>query len=308
MKNIELRQLHYFLLLSRELHFGRAAALAFITQPALSQQIVKLEEQVGVPLFQRDRRKVQLTPAGEVLVKGVEKIFNELDSALNMALKLGNVTSLSLALGMVEYTGLPFIPPALIRLQTRYPEVKISRHEMNAEGQIAALTNRAIDIGFGVPTMPLPPAEKVVSLRIIASHWALLVRNTHPFANRDIIKLEELAGERLIVPARSVNVPLYDAVVARCRNAGFEPHFVYETLQAQMGITLVKQGLGVMLGAGYVFSTPEEGMCVIPVDGLDELTVYAFWRAGETQTLVLDFVEDVQLEVTRYLQTLRPQA
>ncbi|HBR1111411.1 TPA: LysR family transcriptional regulator [Klebsiella pneumoniae] len=304
MRNIELRQLHYFLLLSRELHFGRAAALAFITQPALSQQIVKLEEQVGVLLFQRDRRRVQLTPAGEILVKGVEKIFNELDSTLNMARKSGNESSLSLALGMVEYTGLPFIPPALIWLQARYPEVKISRHEMNAEGQIAALISRAIDIGFGVPTMSLPPEEQVVARRIITSHWALLVCNTHPFAHRDSIKVDELAGERLIVPARSVNAPLYDAVVFRCRSAGFTPNFVYETMQAQMGITLVKQGLGIMLGAGYVFSTQEEDMSVVPVEGLDALEVYAFWRAGETQTLVLDFVEYVQREAKGYQETL----
>ncbi len=211
MRSIELRQLRYFLILSKELHFGRAAALAFVTQPALSQQIAKLEEQVGVQLFDRDRRRVQLTAAGQVMVGGVEKIFAELERSLRLARKSGEQSAFALSLGMVEYTALPFVPPALIRLQTLYPEIRIARHEMNAQGQIEALINHQIDVGFGVPTMSLPPAGQVASALIMTACWSLLVRETHPFAVRTTIGLAELKSERLIVPARSVNEPLYDA-------------------------------------------------------------------------------------------------
>jgi DNA-binding transcriptional LysR family regulator len=300
MRTIELRQLRYFVILAKELHFGRAAELAFVTQPALSQQIAKLEEQVGAALFLRDRRQVQLTPAGRVFLDGVEKIFGELELSLRLARQTGNQATFELSVGMVEYTALPFIPTSLIRLQALYPDIKIARHEMNAARQIEALLQRQIDVGFGVPVVPLPQNGEVVSELILKSCWTLLIRDTHRLAPLHSIRLDDLASERLIIPARAVNEPLYDSVIARCRTAGFTPNVVYETMQAQVGITLVQQGLGVMLGAAYVFTSLPPGLRCIPIEGLDALPVHSFRRADENNGLVLDFIELAQEDARRF--------
>jgi DNA-binding transcriptional LysR family regulator len=114
MKAIELRQLRYFSILARELHFGRAADLASITQSALSQQIAKLEELVGAQLLNRDRRGVTLTASGEALRNSADPIFAQVERALREAQDAAGGRESRISIGLVEYANLPFIPPALI--------------------------------------------------------------------------------------------------------------------------------------------------------------------------------------------------
>jgi DNA-binding transcriptional LysR family regulator len=301
MKALELRQLRYFAILARELHFGRAADVACVTQPALSQQIAKLEALVGMPLFTRDARGVTLTPAGDALRDGVEQVFGQLDLALRAARGAGKDQGFTLSIGLVEYTNLPFVPPALIRLQALYPDVAIVRREMNARRQWAALGADEIDVGFGVPVEQPGRDAQVRSEELLDSGWCLLIRRDHRFARRTRLHINELAAERLIVPARSVNEPLYDSVLARFASAGVQPNIVYETTQSQVGMTLVDQGLGSMLGAAYVFASVPESLVYCPVDGFDPLTVKAFYRDGEHSSLVLDFVE-LAIEEARRVQ------
>jgi DNA-binding transcriptional LysR family regulator len=291
MKALELRQLRYFAILARELHFGRGADVACVTQPALSQQIAKLEALVGMPLFTRDSRGVTLTPAGDALRDGVEQVFAHLDLALRAAREAGKDRGFTLSIGLVEYTNLPFVPPALIRLQALYPDVTIVRREMNARRQWAALGAGEIDVGFGVPVEQPGHDARVGSEYLLHSDWCLLMRRDHRFARRMRLHVNELAAERLIVPARSVNEPLYDSVLSRFTGAAVQPNIVYETTQSQVGMTLVEQGLGSMLGAAYVFASVPESLVYCPVDGFDLLTVKAFFRDGERSPLVLDFVE-----------------
>jgi DNA-binding transcriptional LysR family regulator len=96
------------------LHFGCAADLAFVAQSALSQQVAKLEDLVGVQLFDRDRRSITLTPSGEVLRDGIGKIFTRVDHVLRSTREAGEDNEFKLSIGLVEYTNLPFIPPALV--------------------------------------------------------------------------------------------------------------------------------------------------------------------------------------------------
>jgi DNA-binding transcriptional LysR family regulator len=299
MRAIELRQLRYFLLLAKELHFGRAAELAFVTQPALSQQIAKLEALIGVQLLIRDRRHVTLTPAGISLRDDAQALFEQLDQTLRRARAATTDQEFRISIGMVEYTNLPFVPPALMRLQQLYPDLKVERHEMNGAAQIAALPKRQIDIGFGVPVVPVTPNGSVTGQPLLVSGYMLAMRSTHRLAGVERLRIDDLAGERIVIFARTVNPPLYDSIVAHCRSAGFTPNFVYETMQLQVGITLVAQGLGVLLGAEYVFSAlPSELVCK-PIDGFDELTVHLFTRAEESNPLILDFVEIAAEEAIR---------
>jgi DNA-binding transcriptional LysR family regulator len=301
LKALELRQLRYFSLLARELHFGRAAKAAYVTQSALSQQIAKLEELVGAPLFVRESRGVTLTSAGAALRDGIDQVFAQLNMALRAARDAGEGRAFSLSVGLVEYTNLPFIPPALIRLQTLYPDVNIVRHEMNARRQLAALATDEIDVGFGVPVEQPDRKMRIGSERLLDSGWCLLMRRDHRFAQRKRLRIDELAGERLIVPARSVNEPLYDSVLSRFANAGVKPNIVYETTQSQVGISLVNQGLGSLLGAAYVFASVPESLVYCPVDGFDPLAVKIFFREDERSPLVLDFIE-LAIEEARRVQ------
>ena len=299
MRAIELRQLRYFWLLAKELHFGRAAELAFVTQPALSQQIAKLEALIGVQLLIRDRRHVTLTPAGISLRDDAQALFEQLDQTLRRARAATTDQEFRISIGLVEYTNLPFVPPALMRLQQLYPDLKVERHEMNGTAQIAALPKRQIDIGFGVPVAPMAASGLVATRPLLVSGYMLAMRSTHRLASIDRLRIDDLAGERIVIFARTVNPPVYDSIVEHCLSAGFTPNFVYETMQLQVGLSLVAQGLGALLGAEYVFSTLPSDLVCKPIDGFDQLTVHLFTRADESNPLILDFMEIATEEAIR---------
>jgi DNA-binding transcriptional LysR family regulator len=291
MRAVELRQLRYFSILARELHFGRAANRASVTQSALSQQVAKLEALLGVRLINRDHRGVALTPSGEALRDSVDAIFMQVDQALRAAQDAVGHSKCAISIGLVEYTNLPFIPPALVRLQALYPDVTIARHEMNAPQQMAALTKNSIDVGFGVP-LGTEPGDAGISIEpLFESRWVLLMRSDHKLAKVGCVNVCDLARERLILAARSVNAPVYDSIAAQFQRAGLKPQVVYETLQAQVGITLVEHGFGIMIGTTYMFTSVPNALHCRPINGMDPIIVQLCWREKERNSLILDFVD-----------------
>jgi DNA-binding transcriptional LysR family regulator len=299
MRGIELRQLRYFAILAQELHFRKAAELAFITQPALSQQISKLEEIVGVTLFQRDGRTVALTPAGVMLQQETAKMFDQLQRALRLTREAASEREFRLSLGMVEYTNLPFIPPALVRMQAAYPGLKVQRHEMHAGLQFDALARDVIDVGIGVP-VSMPAGDSGIEARpVLSGPWVAVMRTDHPLASRQSIKVTDLMDERLIFFDRPLVPHLYDILVNACKRAGFTPHFVYETQQAQVGVSMASEGAGLMLGAAYIFMALPAGMTMRPIADIEPFKLHLFTRTGEQDALLHEFVEIVAEEAYR---------
>ena len=277
MRGIELRQLRYFSILASELHFRKAADLAFITQPALSQQISKLEETVGTALFTRDGRKV----------------------ALRLTREAAGEREFRISIGLVEYTNLPFLPPALMRLQALYPALKVQRHEMHSVPQMEALERKVIDVGIGVQVGLLPGDASNRAQPEKTAPWEVLMRTDHRLASLDELCLDDLAGERLIFFERAVIPQLYDGLLAACRKAGFTPNFVYETQQSQVGMAMVSEGVGAMLGAAYIFHAPPAGLTTRPLRDMERLVVQLFWRSGEADPLIHEFMEVTQEEARR---------
>jgi DNA-binding transcriptional LysR family regulator len=288
---LELRHLRYFQVLAEELHFGRAADIASITQSALSQQISRLEAILGVTLLIRSPRGVALTPAGKALSERLDDIFGRIDDALKATRTAGQMQDFTLSMGLVEYTNLPFIPIALAKLQALYPEVNLRRYEMNARRQIDALASREIDIGFGVPVGPLAPQSGIEARSVYRSGWSVLMETNHVLASRVALHASDLDGVRLIVPGRSVNEPIYDGLLASFARAGIRPNIVYETMQSQVGMAMVRQSVGLMLSAAYVFAEIPQGLVARSVDGFDTLDVHLFVRRDESRPLILDFAD-----------------
>jgi DNA-binding transcriptional LysR family regulator len=301
MRAIELRQLRYFAILARELHFGRAAARASVTQSALSQQVAKLEEQVGVQLVNRNHRRVTLTASGEVLRDSIDAIFMQVEHALRSTREAADRRKFTISIGLVEYSNLPFVPPALIRLQALYPDVTIARQEVNATHQMDALAKRNIDVGIGVPVGTVRENSGISIEPLLDSRWALLMRNDHRLANVNYVDVCDLACERLIVAARIVNAPVYDSIVSHFHSAGIKPNFVYETLQAQVGIGLVEHGFGVMIGTTYMFVPPPQSLHYRLINDMASITVQMYSRTNERDSLILDFME-LTVEEARRVQ------
>jgi len=291
MSPIDIKHLRYFVGVADELHFGRAAAKLMVTQPALSQQIAAMEAILGVQLLIRDRRGVVLTAAGEVFRGQAIEVLAQMETMVEVTRRTAFQNEQRIAIAMVEYTDLPFIVPALTQLQKLYPNVKISRKEMVSTQQIKALIAHQIDIGIGVLLANENQAAKISTRFVIDGRWLLAVPSMHRLAQAKVIHLTDLVDENLIIFSRNVNEPLYDAVLASFQGAKIEPNFVYETTQAQIGLRIVKDSGGLMLGADYVLRERHDGIVYVPIEGLPDLKVHIFWREQESSGLVLDFVE-----------------
>ena len=129
--------------------------------------------------------------------------------------------------------------------------------------------------------------------------WVVLMRTDHRLASLDELCLDDLAGERLIFFERAVIPQLYDGLLAACRKAGFTPNFVYETQQSQVGMAMVSEGVGAMLGAAYIFHAPPAGLTTRPLRDMERLVVQLFWRSGEADPLIHEFMEVTQEEARR---------
>ncbi|KAE8761284.1 LysR family transcriptional regulator [Paraburkholderia madseniana] len=291
MSPIDVKHLRYFVGVADELHFGRAAAKLAVTQPALSQQIAALEAILGVQLLVRDRRGVVLTAAGEVFQAQAIEILAQMETMVEVTRRTAFQNEQRIAIAMVEYTDLPFIVPALTELQKLYPNVKINRKEMVSTQQIKALITHQIDIGIGVLLTNEDQTANVSTRFVLDGRWLLAAPRIHRLAQVKVIHLTDLLDENLIIFSRNVNEPLYDAVLASFQRAKVEPNFVYETTQAQIGLRIVKDSGGLMLGADYVLRERHDDIVYIPIEGLPNLNVHIFWREQESSGLVLDFVE-----------------
>lgn len=273
---LELRHLRSFVVLAEELHFGRAARRLAITQPAVSHQLAQAEELLGVELLRRSPRSVSLTPAGRTLLTGARRVLGELERTLRDLGQHQSALRNRLVLGYVEYAYLPVVSGLVRTLRERYPDLELEHREMYAAQQVEALRDGEIDVGFAL----LPASDlKLVARPILEGFWGVALPRRHPLARLPNVPLAALAGEPLIVFARALNPPLYDWLLTRLRESGFEPRLAYQTSQAHFGPRLVQEGVGLFIAASYVLTELPRGVVVRPLEGLgDKLVLGALWR------------------------------
>jgi DNA-binding transcriptional LysR family regulator len=220
---MELRHLRYFVAVAEELHFRRAAERLHIAQPAVSEQVRKLEHELGVRLFDRTHRTVTLTVAGVALLEEARHVLRHAEVAQQAARNARDRVSMRLRIGYLPDSLPTAVPRALRRLAVSTPSVQVDLETGPALRLIEELRARRLDAV--VAALPAPAS----GLRITPlgeQHAAVVLPAAHPHANDSAVALEELAPERLVVLPREVNPAFHDAVVAISRSAGLSPTFV----------------------------------------------------------------------------------
>jgi DNA-binding transcriptional LysR family regulator len=240
---MELTQIKYFTTLARELHFGRAAKKLFITQPPLSQSIKRLEEELGVKLFERNSRKVELTSAGKVFYEESLVILKKSEQAKEKMNLLASGTRGVLVIGFSEPAINTFLPEAVALFKKEYPEIKLSLKEIETSAQIEAVKNGLIDIAFSRPC-----GHDLVSLEtelIFREEYQLALPAFHKLGKLKEISLKKLNGENLILFPRHIQPRLYDILMEHFRKHGFLPSNIQEAIEKHTTAALVEAGLGV---------------------------------------------------------------
>jgi DNA-binding transcriptional LysR family regulator len=241
---MELRQLRYLVALADECHFTRAAAREHIAQPALSQQIRRLEAEVGLALVERTTRKVALTGAGELLVARARHILSELDAATAELQTLAGVQGGRLSVGALHTMGPVDLSLLLASFHRNHPAVELTVREQSSEELAEMLRDDVVDLAF------LSVTERIQSRGLqldplVSEELVAVLPTHHPLAGREGVALAELAGDPFVSfrPGSRLR-ELLDSAAA---GAGFEPRIALESNESRRIRSLVSGGLGVAI-------------------------------------------------------------
>ncbi|TWI63471.1 DNA-binding transcriptional LysR family regulator [Pseudoduganella lurida] len=247
--SIDLKQLKYFLAVAEEKSFSRAAERLHISQPPLSQQIMKLEAELGVKLFARTTRSFELTVAGRALMNEAADMLAKMRMTIDTVRQIDRGEVGRLRVGIVGSAMWGPIPSLLEEFQGKYPKVTWTIHELGPTVQYEALRAKQIDVGFW--REPKLDAEdlKSDSLRqelCFRENVCVAVNEHHPLAKQDAIELVDLANEPMLTLALDKSAfPRY--LIQCCVNAGFQPTIFQEASEPQTLLAMVGAGLGVTL-------------------------------------------------------------
>jgi DNA-binding transcriptional LysR family regulator len=296
---MELRHLRYFVAVADELSFTRAAATLHVAQSAVSSQIKLLEEEVGVTLFERSSRRVDLTPAGRILLAGTRTILGSLQEVVRHARRVGLVEAGELAIGFIGSQSHEWLPQVLRRFRRKFPGVDVTLNELVPSEQLEALLLHRLDLAIiGVIDGKPPPG---IQMETIAEERPIAALPTdHPLARRDYLRLAELKSEPFVFTSRE-NAPSYRAWFARlCHRAGFTPRIVQEVDRARTGIQYVAAGFGVSVFSEHVSKWPAPGVTFIPLRPIGlKLRFGVAWRKEGNQPLVTRFIEYTKEQLSR---------
>jgi DNA-binding transcriptional LysR family regulator len=275
---VELRQLRYFAAVADELHFSRAAHRLKIAQPALSHQIRQLERELGVELFTRTTRVVDLTPAGRALAAEAPGILDCTERIAGAARTSANARTDTLRLGAVPGS-MPTVLSGLLRtFHGQVPHVTIELVEAGTRSQIEAL--RAGELDAGIVHAPLG-ADDMASHPLLEEPLMAAIPAEHPLAGSDRIPLAALADELLVLPRRDRAPALYDELVAHCRRRGFTPRVGYEVTGMAAALALVGAGLAAALLPASLDAQPHPGAVFVPLtEPLPTIILLLIWRRG----------------------------
>lgn len=282
--------MRYFLAVAEELHFGRAARRLHIAQPPLSQQIRKLEEELGVQLFARTKRSVALTHAGRALLGEARQTLLRAEHAAEVARRAGRGEIGPLRVVCAPLAGATVLPLVLPLFRVRFPAVELRIHECSLSEVVAALDDGNADAGLLVSYFELDTLRKEMIMTVPMG--AALPRK-HPLAGRRRIHLRQLAHERFILFTRGPGTGFYHHILGLCRRAGFTPDVVQEVLHTSTLVTLVAAGYGVSLFPMSLAPIIEmqEVSLVRLADAGANIGLCAAWRAADESPVLAAFLE-----------------
>lgn len=286
---MELRHLRYFVAVAEELHFGRAAERLFIVQPALSKQIASLEKELGVALFLRTKRHVEMTSAGASLLEDARQVLAQAEGAKLRAQLASRGEVGLLKIGFVAPVLYELMPQMLRAYRAQFPDVRLSLHEVHSREVVNGLLSRDLHIGFS--RLPLGAGDGLRVLPLVEESVLVAMPKHHPFAAKESVTLAELADEDLILITRGEEPELYDSYVTACAAAGFSPRVAHEVDRTHVAVGLVAGGLGMCFVPESAKVTAHPGVAYRRLtDPSPRITFGAIWPDGPMAPVLENFL------------------
>ncbi|PEJ21532.1 LysR family transcriptional regulator [Bacillus pseudomycoides] len=237
---IELRQLEYFVAVSNELHFTKAAEKLNISQPSLSQQIRALEHEIGMPLFDRIGKKISLTEAGRILLSHSKKVFHEVEQAYAAIQDLNGLQQGKLTIGALLTTVNYLLPPAILNFNALYPNIELSVLGLRTGEIREKLLQNELDIG--ITFLPVQDKE-IISIPLYQNELTLVVPTNHELTQHTTVTMGVLQKYPIILLPK--NFFLTQLIRSHCQNFNFTPKPILEISTMESLIHMVSKGMGI---------------------------------------------------------------
>lgn len=296
---MELRHLRYFIAVAEELNFSRAASRLHIAQPPLSQQIRALEDELGVQLFDRRRRPLQLTLAGQTFLESARLAVTQLEQAVRSTQRVYVGELGRLTVGFTSSVANSVLSDILRAFRERNPDVELVWRELATYPQIQGLRDRQIDVGlFHLPNEALV-YDDLSFMTILSEALIVVLPETHPLAAESEVPLQALAQEDFVLPIRQLVFGLSEQIYSLCHQAGFVPKVTQEATFMLTILGLVAGGIGVALLPANAQNLQRKGVVYKPLKGQTATVQMAVvWRRNDSSAILRKF-----LEVTEITQT-----
>lgn len=289
---MDLRHLRSFGVLAEERHFGRAAARLHIAQPALSQQVKQLERELGVDLFTRTTRRVELTEAGTRFAEHARTVLGDVARARDEMALLATGRAGRVSIGFIGTATYDVLPRVAQRVRAGLPEVELDlRGELLSPQLVAGLRDRTYDVALLRPD-PLDHADlSIRSLR--RERLVAVLPSSHPLAGRRRIALSSLADEAFVMHPSGHRSSVHARVLAACEAAGFTPASVLEVGETATLVVFVAAGMGVALVPEPVRSLGLDGVSYVPLADAPTIDLALATRADDSSPAVRRVAEIV---------------
>jgi DNA-binding transcriptional LysR family regulator len=281
---VELRHLRYFVAVAEELHFRRAAERLHVVQPAVSEQVRKLEQELGVQLFDRTPRSVVLTNAGAALLEEARSVLHQAETAKLAARNARANATMRLRIGYLPDCLPSAVPQALRQLSGDAPKVQVELQSGAARRLIDDLRAHRLDAVIA----SLPGPTRGLRITPLGRQRAIAaLAATAPQALEAELVLDWATCEQLVVLPREANPAFHDAVVSMCHNAGFSPSFT-EVATVDEALLLVAGGAGIAVvpeSAADRYTAP--GTRFLPLKGAEPAFESAVLTDPEAENLAV---------------------
>lgn len=264
---MDLRHLNYFLVLAEELHFGRAAERLHISQPPLSRMIQLIENELGVLLFERTKRSVILTPAGQDFLQDAKQMILQMQTVKKRLAIYGQGETGTLRIGYVGAVMHSTLPSLLTGFAKSLPHINLQFEELPNHKLVHELNNGTLDAAFVRTWLH---AEKLEEKLILAEKFVVVLPTAHILSTKNKISVKELANEQFITFTRECGPTIFDSFLALCSNAGFTPQISHHASQLNSVLRLVESGFGISLLPEHVENGYALQLKFIPLENAEK--------------------------------------
>jgi len=236
---MDIRHLKYFVDVARQKNFSKAASINFVSQSTISKMIKDLETELGVGLFNRSSKSVELTDAGEILFIQAEKMvemFQNISDELQSSIKFEKGT---IRIGLPPITGATAFAHLLGKFKKTYPSIEIKLFEYGSKKVELGIQDGSLDVGVICCSTNSEAYEKIPFSK---DPLRVIMHPDHPFSKQTAIELDLLANDSFVLYRDDFS--LHDEIIDRCKLAGFQPEIIFETSQLELMTQIVEANLG----------------------------------------------------------------